>query len=562
MPNTDPYSGSFTIPDQLYVDAISFDGDLLTISGCVRGSEAHCPVCGRPSRRVHGRYTRTLADLPWSGTPVRLRVGVRKFFCDQPTCERRIFAERLPDVARVHARGTDRQREALEWVAFALGGEAGARLARELGLLVSPDTLLNRIRGASRAEATDVRVLGVDDFGFKRGNASGTIMVDLERHEIVDLLQGHSTELIARWLRKHPGLEVVGRDRSNICREGIETGAPQARQVADRWHLLHNLTQVLEEFLLTKRPALKKATMPEETGPEEPGTSEDGSEGPVPTTEIPMKRPYESIEGPAKERHERLVEQWKEIRRLHLAGARVKDISEWTGTSRSTVYRYRQLAEPPPRPEYRRKKSVLDPWMPYLVALERGLPQRQAAPRGDPGAGLLPQHRHGEQAALQLQIHRRAGEKATCSQGEEGQHCGSISFGQERGRAVHAPRGEAKRGAEGVPGQAVRLRRGTGRCPAAYARVCEDGPEPRRREIGQMARRSRILGGGSDEEVRRWSEEGFVCGEGGTNGKLEHRTSGGLHPQDKAHKAAGLRSGKPRPLESQSAGGLKTAPED
>jgi transposase len=161
---------------------------------------------------------------------------------------------------------------------------------------------------------------------------------------------------------------VVGRDRSNVCREGIETGAPQARQVADRWHLLHNLTQVLEEFLLTKRPALKKATMPEETGPEEPGTSEDGSEGPVPTTEITMKRPYESIEGPAKERQERLVEQWKEIRRLHLAGARVKDISEWTGTSRSTVYRYRQLAEPPPRPEYRRKKSVLDPWMPYLVA--------------------------------------------------------------------------------------------------------------------------------------------------------------------------------------------------
>jgi transposase len=219
MPDMHPNGGSFTIPDQLHIDALSSDGDLLTIHASTEGLAAECPLCERPSRRIHGYYTRTLADLPWSGTPVRLRVRVRKFFCDVPTCERKIFAERLPDVARVQARGTDRQREALELIAFALGGEAGARLAQELGLLVSPDTFLNRIRGASCAEATDVRVLSVDDFGFKRGNASGTIMVDLERHEIVDLLQGHSTELIARWLRKHPGLEMVGRDRSNVCRE-------------------------------------------------------------------------------------------------------------------------------------------------------------------------------------------------------------------------------------------------------------------------------------------------------------------------------------------------------
>ncbi|MEJ7816067.1 MAG: transposase family protein, partial [Rubrobacter sp.] len=198
MHNTDPYSASFTIPDQLHVDALSFDGNLLTISGRVRGSAARCPLCGQPSRRTHGRYTRTLADLPWSGTPARLRVRVRKFFCDQPTCERRIFAERLPDVARPFARSTDRQREALEWIAFALGGEAGARLAHELGLLVSPDTLLNRIRDAFCDEDGDIRVVGVDDFGFKRGNGSATIMVDLERHKIVDLLQGHSTELIAQ----------------------------------------------------------------------------------------------------------------------------------------------------------------------------------------------------------------------------------------------------------------------------------------------------------------------------------------------------------------------------
>jgi transposase len=217
MPNTDLgfASTSFTIPDRLHVEVLSFDGGLLTISGCLRSSEARCPMCGEPSRRVHSRYTRTLADLPWSGTPVRLRFRVRKFFCDQPSCERRIFAERLEKIARPFARGTDRQREALEWIAFSLGGEAGARLARELGLLVSPDTLLNRIRSAFRADAEDVRMLGVDDFGFRKGNVPGTMLVDLERHRIVDLFEGHSAESIAKWLRQRPDLEVVSLPRGD-----------------------------------------------------------------------------------------------------------------------------------------------------------------------------------------------------------------------------------------------------------------------------------------------------------------------------------------------------------
>ncbi|MDQ3567084.1 MAG: ISL3 family transposase, partial [Actinomycetota bacterium] len=327
---------------------------------------AECPLCGRPSRRVHGRYTRTLADLPWCGTPVRLRVRVRKFFCDEATCERRIFAERLEEVTHPFARGTDRRRGALEWIAFALGGEAGARLARKLGLLVSPDTLLNRIRGAFLADPEEVRALGVDDFGFRKGNASGTILVDLERHRVVDLFEGHSAGSIARWLGQHPGVEVVGRDRSNVCREGVNAGAPGAVQVADRWHLLHSLALGLEEFLLRKRSALGKVAEPGTGGKEEerlPGSIDDG----VSTLPVRLGRPYGSIEGPARRRHERLVERWKDIRRLHLAGARVKDISEWVGTSQSTVYRYRELSEPPPRPGYRRRASVLDPYLPYLL---------------------------------------------------------------------------------------------------------------------------------------------------------------------------------------------------
>jgi transposase len=368
MPNNiNPYVSSFTIPKPLHVDELSFDGQSVTIHASTENRAAKCPSCSHFSRRIHRVYRRTLADLPWCGVPVCLRLRVRKFFCDNSSCSQRIFAERLEEVARAYARCTDRQREALEWIALALGGEAGARLGCELGLRVSPDTLLNRVRGISFADTEGVQVLGVDDFGFRKGNASGTILVDLERHEIVDLLQGHSTELIAQWLRRRPGVQVVSRDRSHVCREAIEAGAPEAMQVADRWHLLHNLTQVLEEFLLQKRTSLQKAAAPEgKTTMEGETTVEDvGAPGPMSPNRPRLWQARQQEK--ARKRHERLVEQWRNIRRLYLARADLRDICRQLGISARTVYRYKDLKEPPPRPAYKRRASVLDPYVPYLL---------------------------------------------------------------------------------------------------------------------------------------------------------------------------------------------------
>lgn len=365
MAHTDSRHGSFVVPEQLHVDELSFDGHSVIIHASTENPAAKCPSCGHSSRRIHSVYRRTLADLPWCGMPVCLRLRVRKFFCDQTSCSQRIFAERLREVAGVYARRTDRQREALEWIAFALGGEAGARLARELGLLVSPDTLLKRIRGAFRthdAENVVVRVLGVDDFGFRKGNAPGTILVDLERHKIVDLLQGHSAESIAQWLRRHPEVEVASRDRSHVCREGINAGAPKARHVTDRWHLLRNLTQLLEEFLLHKRPALRDAVSGLETK-----EVREAVDVPDPTRTIRPGSWQASKEEAARQRHERLIEQWKDIRRLHLAGADVRFICRKLGISPRTVYRYKDLEESPPRQAYTTRASVLDPYVPYLL---------------------------------------------------------------------------------------------------------------------------------------------------------------------------------------------------
>lgn len=376
MPSTHLYSDSFTIPEQLHVDEISFEGNLLIIYASTASPVAVCPLCEQPSRRVHGYYSRTLADLPWCGMPVRLRVRVRKFFCDEPSCERRIFAERLKEMARPFARGTDRQREALEWIAFALGGEAGARLAHQLGLLVSPDTLLKSIRRAFSIEVGEVRALGVDDFAFKKASKYGTILVDLERHKVVDLLPDRSSETLADWLRQHPNLETVSRDRSPAYAEGIVTGAPQATQVADRWHLMRNLTETLDEFLVGKRSLLKAAATSntqEVEGDETAAAAESANylyEDPAAPGPLTPNRPrpdYASQQQSKRKRYKLLVERWKEIRRLQEAGADVADIARKLGTSRPTVYRYKDLIEPPEFGQHRRRRSVIDPYIPYIL---------------------------------------------------------------------------------------------------------------------------------------------------------------------------------------------------
>ncbi|MDQ3521806.1 MAG: ISL3 family transposase [Gemmatimonadota bacterium] len=283
-------------------------------------------------------------------------------FCDEASCERRIFCERLPDVA-ARARKTGRLEGGLLAIVLELGGRAGARLAAELGLVVGRDALLRRAKSAPLRDSGKVRVLGVDDFAFRRGARYGTILVDLERRRVADLLPERSQESLVAWLEHHPEVETATRDRSNIYREALAKGAPEATQVADRWHLLHNLAQTLEEFLLHKQPALRGAAAPEAT----PEDKSDDSFGSGPIMPNRPRKHDRKIEEAARKRYERLVRQWEDIRRLYLAGADLRHICRRLGISARTVYRYKDLEEPPPRRAYKRKKSVLDAYVPYLL---------------------------------------------------------------------------------------------------------------------------------------------------------------------------------------------------
>ena len=216
-----------------------------------------CPLCHVQTPRVHSRYARTLADLPWGAYSIRLQLRVRKFFCDNPACPRQIFTERLLTVAAPWARRTLRLAQFLLACGIALGGQAGARLAARFQWWTSPDTLLRLVRAAPAPTAPVPQVIGVDEWAWRRGQRYGTILVNLEDHRVLDLLPERSAESVAAWLAQHPTVRVVCRDRSALYADGIRCGAPQAVQVVDRFHLVKNLREAVEAFLHSQRPALQ-----------------------------------------------------------------------------------------------------------------------------------------------------------------------------------------------------------------------------------------------------------------------------------------------------------------
>jgi transposase len=327
--------------------------------GRVRAVTAECTRCGHTAARVHSNYRRHLADAPIGGRPVDIALQVRRFFCDNAGCRARTFAEQVPGLTAPRARRTGLLRTALETIGLTLAGRAGARLADKLGMPVSRDSLLRLVRALPDPPIGTPQVLGVDDFALRRGHVYGTVIIDITTHRPLDLLADRTSETLAAWLREHPDVQVVCRDRAGAYAEGIRVGAPDAVQVADRWHLWHNLVEAVEKLVRQHHTDLREPapdqrlhTPDADTGVQTaPAGPEDTQAGTTSPTRLAV----------------RTQQRYAAVQALVGSGTSVSAISQTLGLDRKTVRRFARagsvaelLTAHPKRP------SVLDDYADHL----------------------------------------------------------------------------------------------------------------------------------------------------------------------------------------------------
>lgn len=321
------------------------DGLIVVLAQSQRTSSV-CPDCTHLSSRIHSRYQRTLADLPWGGRVVRLVVQVCRFFCTHPNCPRKTFAEPIPDLAERYGRRTIRLKEALERIALVLGGEAASRLTAVLAMGVSPDTLLRLLRCLRDEPLEPPRVVSLDDFAWRRGRQYGTLICDLERHCPLDVLLTADSASAAAWLARYPSIEIVSRDRGGEYAEAARIGAPQAVQIADRFHLSQNLHEAVDQAIRRRYSEIHRLLAP--------SLEEGGGE------DLPLKRD-DAAKAATQKRRMALYER---VKVLHEQGYSLAQIGAYLGMNQETVQKY--LMQPPRPSVYKPRHGKLTRYKPFL----------------------------------------------------------------------------------------------------------------------------------------------------------------------------------------------------
>jgi transposase len=350
----------FLLPDPTRLEGLAYTIDepeqQMRLTVCSIQDESVCPLCQHKSERVHSHYHRTLADLPCANLQVTLDVQVRRFFCSNPACPRRIFTERLPDIVVPWARRTKRLADAQTQMGLLTGGSVGEQLSLTLRIPSGDDVLVRLVRRTGPPATPTPRVLGVDDWAIRKGHTYGTVLVDLETQQVVDLLPDRESETLAAWLKDHPGVEIISRDRAGAYAEGATKGAPQAQQVADRWHLLKNLGEALLKVLEGHARALKQLS---KTDPQ--------PKIPPSVTVLPPSPPTttsQKTEG--QQPRARRYARYEEVHRLLRQGMSLKAIAAQMGLDRKTVRKY-IAAETFPERQPRIRFSILNPYKAYLI---------------------------------------------------------------------------------------------------------------------------------------------------------------------------------------------------
>jgi transposase len=361
---------------QVHIDQVERNEQAITIRIGSNRNTAVCPGCGQESRRIHSVYRRSPKDLPIVGYAVQLYAGVRRYFCDNAACEQRTFAEQFPGFLAPKSQRTQRLISQHEAIAFALGGEAGQQLCARSGMSISADTLIRAIRRTPDPAVATPRVLGIDDWAKRKGQDYGTILVDLETRQPVDVLESRTVEAVSEWLKAHPGVEKVSRDRGSEYVKGVSEGAPDAEPIADRWHLLSNLRETLVTLLEKKPAALKAAAQitPVESAQESlpdngaaTTTVEENQQRPASTPET--QAPGEILSLAQQEKATRRARRQARFEQVHASYATlgsIPEVARQLHMSRRAAKRYLNTEECPQYPEGSSRHSKLTPYLKTL----------------------------------------------------------------------------------------------------------------------------------------------------------------------------------------------------
>ena len=336
-----PSPAEFALDDVVYREDAS-----MTIIAHASPSTANCPLCGQASYRVHSRYRRRVADLPMLGAPVTCKMTVRRFYCRNASCSQRVFSERFQNTMGYRARETQRRTITLEKIALTCGGKPAERITRILGMPTSDSTLLRRIRRSPCAPECAATIVGIDDFSFKKGKTYGTIIVDHQKGHPIELLADREAETVEKWMGEHPDIAVVTRDRSGAYKAGIDAGAPQAIQVADRFHLLVNAREALQRVVEQKNSTILQAALRVTT----PKQQEDASVSTKVAAAQAVTRSRDSrTQALSQSKRERRYQRYSEVMRLRDQGASIRGIAEATHLARGTIRRWLRAESFPER---------------------------------------------------------------------------------------------------------------------------------------------------------------------------------------------------------------------
>ncbi|KIZ15657.1 hypothetical protein SNA_25255 [Streptomyces natalensis ATCC 27448] len=347
------------------INSIEGDGAEVHIRAQPRAPKARCPDCRACSASVHSRYERQVADVPVSGQPTRISLCVRRFFCHNDACPRRTFVEQVESLVGRRRRRSIRLCQELTSIGLALAGRAGARLAEKLSITVSRMTLLRLVRAIPDDRPVIPKVVGIDDFALRKGAVYGTVVINMETHRPIDVFAERDAETVATWLQAHPGIRIICRDRAGAYADGCRLGAPEATEIADRWHLWKNLGEAVEKTVVVHLDCLHEP--PDET-PEAQTTGTPGERGAMTATaEHPLPGGTSVQEAVSESRlSQRTCERYAAVQELVAKGYSLNAMSRELGLCFRTVQRFAHATTADALLRTVNRGSSLDRFKPYL----------------------------------------------------------------------------------------------------------------------------------------------------------------------------------------------------